>query len=254
MKAFILAAGNGERLRPITNTIPKCLVPIRGVPLLGIWLELCRRHQIDEVLINTHSHAEVLHNYVRHHSSGISVQTTHETHLLGSAGTLLENQGWIGSDSEFWVFYGDVLTNLDLQQMLSFHRTHNMVATLGVYAVPNPGQCGIVSIDEDHAVQDFVEKPTDPCGNLAFAGVLLATPAIFGEIPDDVPCDLGFHVLPRLSGRMTAYTVNEYLLDIGTFKNYQHAQLTWPGLDAEVAPGSVIDEPSFTPAITLQSA
>ena len=254
MKAFILAAGNGERLRPLTDGLPKCLVPIRELPLLGIWLELCRRHHIDEVLINTHAHAELVEDYLRRANNSIHVQTTYEEHLLGSAGTLLANEAWIGSDSEFWVFYGDVLTNLDLERMLTFHRSQKMMATLAVYAVPNPQQCGIVSIDNDKIIREFVEKPAEPCGNLAFAGVLIATPAIFSEIPDQTPADLGFHVLPKLLGKMAAYTVSEYLVDVGTLANYHHAQLSWPGLDAGVESEIGFDDRPLERASVLQPA
>src|SRR6266566_4064460 len=86
MKAFILAAGKGERLRPLTDKIPKCLVPIQSVPILGIWLELCRRHNVDEVLVNTHSHEDSVKSYLRDHSHGVRVQNAEEGTLLGSAG------------------------------------------------------------------------------------------------------------------------------------------------------------------------
>ncbi len=88
MKAFILAAGKGERLRPLTDTIPKCLLSIQSVPILGIWLELCRRHGIDEVLVNTHSHADSVKSYLRDHRHGVKVHIAEEGTLLGSAGTL----------------------------------------------------------------------------------------------------------------------------------------------------------------------
>src|SRR5258708_37325631 len=95
MKAFILAAGNGERLRPLTDTIPKCLLPIQGVPLLEIWLELCCRHGIGEVLVNTHSHAKAGRNVVRQRRDGLKGHLVQEETLLGSAGTLLANRRWI---------------------------------------------------------------------------------------------------------------------------------------------------------------
>src|SRR5690348_920761 len=104
MKAFILAAGNGERLRPVTDTLPKCLVSIRDLPVLAIWLELCRRNRIDDVLVNTHAHAELVRNYLRDNSHGVRVRITYEDQLLGSAGTILANRDWIGGH-DFWVLY-----------------------------------------------------------------------------------------------------------------------------------------------------
>jgi mannose-1-phosphate guanylyltransferase len=235
MKAFILAAGNGERLRPLTGTIPKCLVPIQGVPLLEIWLELCRRHGISEVLVNTHSHARAVQNVVRQRSDGLKVHLVQEETLLGSAGTLLAHRRWIEHGEDFWVFYGDVLTNMNLTRMLASHRAGGQIATIGVYRVAYPSQCGVVSVDQYHTVRDFTEKPSRPLSNLAFSGILVATSSIFDEIPRRTPADLGFHVLPNLVGRMAAYPISDYLVDVGTPASYRDAQLNWPGLGTSSA-------------------
>ena len=230
MKAVILAAGNGERLKPLTDTVPKCLVLVRGVPILGIWLELCRQNHINDVLINTHAHSEVVNRYLSDQGVNLRLTITYEEQLLGSAGTLQANRRWIMPDEAFWIFYGDVLSNVSLQPMLEFHKQHPSVATIGVYEVSNPSQCGIVCIDDDNTVQEFVEKPAESRGNLAFSGVMIGTPALLDAIPAQVPADLGFHVLPKLLGRMLAYKISEYLVDIGTPSAYQQAQLSWPGL------------------------
>lgn len=230
MKAFLLAAGKGERLRPLTESVPKCLVPIQTAPLLGIWLELCARHGINEILVNTHSHADIVHSYLRGNHGGAKVHITEEEILLGSAGTLLANRNWVKSERDFWIFYSDVLTNMNLADMLEFHRRKNQVATMGVYEVSNPRQCGIVAADPEGIVREFTEKPANPRNNLAFAGILLATPAIFEVVPHRIPADIGFDVLPKLVGRMAAYPISEYLVDVGTPSSYQKAQHTWPGL------------------------
>jgi mannose-1-phosphate guanylyltransferase len=160
------------------------------------------------------------------------VTVTYEERLLGSAGTLRANRDWIGSDDDFWIFYGDVLTNVRLELMLDFHRRQRSMATLGVYKVGNPRQCGIVSVDDEHIIRGFVEKPAEPRGNVAFSGVMIASPAILDGIPDQVPVDLGSHVFPKLLGKISAYPISEYLVDIGTPTAYQQAQLSWPGLEA----------------------
>lgn len=231
MKAFILAAGKGERLRPLTDTIPKCLLSIQGVPILGIWLELCRRHGIDEVLVNTHSHADSVKAYLQH-IRDVRLHIAEEETLLGSAGTVLTHRSWIGSDQEFGIFYGDVLTNTNLSAMFEFHRRSNQVVTLGVNRVADPRQCGIVTVDREGTIQEFVEKPANPSGDLAFSGVLLATSAIFDVIPRRAPADIGFDVLPKLAGRMAAYPISDYLVDIGTPASYRYAQDSWPGFAA----------------------
>ena len=79
-------------------------------------------------------------------------------------------------------------------------------------------------------IHQFVEKPKTPVGNLAFSGVMIGTPEMLDVIPSDIPADIGFHVLPRLTGRMLAFTIHDYLIDIGTMENYLIAQETWPGL------------------------
>lgn len=230
MKAFLLAAGHGTRLRPITDTIPKCLVPIRGTPLLSIWLRLCKQFGIDELLINVHAHAAMVQDFLRQNANGTQARVVEEQQLLGSAGTLRFHRDWVASDDLFWVFYADVLCRANLENMLRLHRQRRPAATLGVYEVFDPSRCGIVSTDGSGMIQQFVEKPTTPMGNLAFSGLMIATPQILDVIPSDTPADIGFHVLPRLTGRMLAFPIQDYLIDIGTMKNYLTAQETWPGL------------------------
>jgi mannose-1-phosphate guanylyltransferase len=230
VKAFLLAAGLGTRLRPITDSIPKCLVPIRGVPLLAIWLNQLAGLGIQEVLINLHTHAAAVRDFLTQNSNGLHIRVVEEPKLMGSAGTLRAGRDWIGSDDLFWVFYADVLNRADLDGMLRLHRQRRPAATLGVYEVPDPRRCGIVKTNEDGVIEQFVEKPTNPAGNLAFSGLMIGTPEMLAAIPEDTPADIGFHVLPHLAGRMLAFPIHDYLIDIGTMENYQWAQRTWPGL------------------------
>jgi mannose-1-phosphate guanylyltransferase len=231
MKAFLLAAGHGTRLRPITDNLPKCLVPIQGVPMLEIWLRLCERLGIVEVLINLHAHADVVRKFLdQRGQKNVRVQVAEEEQLLGSAGTLRANRKWVEHEDLFWVFYADVLHRADLQTMLRLHRHHGLAATLGVYKVPDPSRCGIVTTNAAGIIEAFVEKPQHPAGNLAFSGLMIGTRAMLDAIPEVLPADIGFHVLPQLNGQMLAFPINDYLIDVGTLQNYQHAQSTWPGI------------------------
>jgi mannose-1-phosphate guanylyltransferase len=234
MKAFLLAAGLGTRLRPYTDSTPKCLLPIRGVPMLEIWLALCRTHGISQILVNTHAHADAVRSFIRSHELGVQVTIVEEPELFGSAGTLRTNRDWVESEEKFWVLYADVLTSADLSAMLSSHLPSS-AATLGVYSVPDPQRCGIVTVDQNQVVKQFVEKPKLPAGNLAFAGILTGTQQLLDAIPDKPLADLAFDVLPLLAGRMRAFTISDYILDIGTPENYVLAQKNWPGLTAEFA-------------------
>lgn len=229
-KAVLLAAGLGTRLRPLTDNIPKCLVPIRGTPLLGIWLELLERFGVAEVLINSHAHSEKLSRFLHERSGNLKFTIAEEVELLGSAGTLAANRQWIGDAGCFWILYADVLTNANLGSILRFHQQHPSAATLGVCRVKNPSECGIVVLDPASRIEKFVEKPAHPPDNLAFSGILLGTSELLDVIPSKRPADIGFDVLPRLAGRMFAFEMDDYLLDIGTLENYERAQFTWPGL------------------------
>jgi mannose-1-phosphate guanylyltransferase len=236
LKAFLLAGGHGSRLRPLTDSLPKCLVPIQGKPLLDIWLDLCARSGISEVLINLHAHVRLVEDHLSGKCSPVSVRVAHEHRLLGSAGTIVANREWINSDPAFWVFYCDVLTNTNLRRMHEFHFLHGAVATVGLYQVPDPSRCGVALTDSSGIITSFEEKPKNPRSNWVFSGLLLASPSLLDFIPTIVPADIAFDVLPRLLGKLQAYHISDYVLDIGTVPNYQRAQITWPGMDRLSAP------------------
>ncbi len=230
MKAFLLAAGHGTRLRPLTDTMPKCMVPIRGRAMLDIWLEICEHAGIDEVLINLHAHSEPVRAALQRSKRGVKVHLSKEPVLLGSAGTLVCNRDWVATEPYFWVLYADVLTNANLNEMLQFHLKSAPVATIGSCRVKDPSRCGVLTFDPNFLVREFVEKPAHPRSDWAFSGIMIATPMLLDSIPSRLPVDLGFDVLPRLVGRMRAYPISDYLTDVGTMENYEAAQETWPGL------------------------
>src|ERR1700730_3670541 len=98
MKAFLLAGGLGTRLRPLTDSIPKCLLPVRGIPMLQIWFNLCRAYGIGEVLINVHSHREAVRQFLMRSKNDLKVRVFEEETLLGSAGTILANRDWVSDE------------------------------------------------------------------------------------------------------------------------------------------------------------
>jgi len=236
VKAFLLAAGLGTRLRPLTETTPKILLPINEKPLLEIWLDHLRQHGIREVLINTHWRPEKVEAFLEdQRNDHIRVVTYYEPSLLGSAGTLLANANWVADGEPFFILYGDNLTNVNLTKMAAFHRRHKFAFTLGVFQAANPKNCGIAEVDEDGVVTSFIEKPKRPKSDFAAAGVYLADRRIFRFFPikplDTVsePLDLGFHVIPRFVGNMKAYPIQDFLMDIGTPESYEQAQELWKG-------------------------
>lgn len=227
MKAFLMAAGTGTRLRPITDTVPKCLVPIRGVPLLDIWLDALERTGVDEVLLNVHYLPDRVMDHLARRTSKVPVVTSFEPELLGSAGTLRVNRSWIGEDARFLVCYADNLTDFDLRRLVAFHSERHATATLALFRAQNPSACGIVETDDTGRVISFEEKPARPTSDLANAGIYMFESAVLDEIPDRVPADIGFDLLPGLIGRSWAMPIEGYFRDIGTIEAYEHAQLEW---------------------------
>jgi len=198
--------------------------------MLAIWLNVCAELGVSEVLINLHAHADAVRKFLHQNErSHVHVRVAEEPELLGSAGTLAANRNWVSKENLFWIFYADVLHCADLSGMLQLHRQSEPAATLGVYEVPDPSRCGVVTVNAQNIVQDFVEKPANPTGNLAFAGLMIGTPKLLDVLPAYAPSDIGSDVLPRLKNQMMAFPIKDYLIDVGTLENYHKAQATWPG-------------------------
>lgn len=229
MKAYLLAAGLGTRLRPITDTVPKCLVPICGRPLLAWWMDLLGSCGVTQVLINTHYLPEPVRQFISDNNKKSSVKLieVYEEQLKGSAGTIRDNRDFVSGCDDFLIVYADNLTNADLAGMIEFHRTKHTPLTMGLFHTNRPKECGIAALDGDDRITEFVEKPEFPKSDLANAGVYVANKELFGHIPKEGVCDLGKDVLPGLVGRMCGFEIKDYLIDIGTMPNYEKAQEDW---------------------------
>ena len=139
MKAVLLAAGLGTRLRPLTDATPKCLVQVAGQTLLDIWLDMLAAVGVDEVLVNTHHLSEQVEAHVALRDDvPPSVRTVHEPELLGSAGTLRANRHLLEDDEMFLAVNADNLTDFDLRKLVDVHRTGGAVATITVFRTPRP--------------------------------------------------------------------------------------------------------------------
>jgi mannose-1-phosphate guanylyltransferase len=230
MKAFLLAAGYGTRLKPLTNTIPKCMVPIQGKPLLEWWMLLLAKHNITEVLLNTHYLPDQVHQYIQDFNVNhckIKIHEFYEPVLLGSGGTVQANKKFVDGEDAFLICYADNLTNVDLSAMVDFHKQKRCILTMGLFHTNNPQGCGIASINDKGMIYEFIEKPEHPQSNLANAGIYVASPAIFAYFPNKKEVDFGKDVLPLLINKMCGYEIKDYLLDIGTWTNYDKAQKEW---------------------------
>ncbi len=230
MRAFLLAAGMGTRLRPLTDRVPKCLVSIAGRPLLGWWIDLMERHGIDQVLINTHHLSEMVERYVREQNTKVKFVIFREPKLLGSAGTLRANREFVVDQKDFFIFYADNLTNYNLSDFLTTHRRSRSIFSMALFRANNIRSCGIAQIDSNGIITGFEEKPAQPKSNLANAGLYITEPSILDLIPEKECADIGFDLLPLLTGKMKGWIGQGYLRDIGTMENLKKAEEEWPAI------------------------
>ncbi|BDQ13336.1 nucleotidyltransferase family protein [Sediminibacterium sp. TEGAF015] len=221
MKAFLLAAGLGTRLKPITDTVPKCLVPVAGKPMLAYWFDLFRKHGITEVLINLNHLPDHVRQFVKENDQDIKVTLVYEETLLGSLGTILQNKYYIENEECFFIFYADTLTNVDLADMLRTHKSSGKPFTMGLFHADNPSSCGIAELDENNIIIGFEEKPQEPKSALANAGLYIMDTLLLNEIKSsqDKLLDIGYDLLPTLVSNMTGYKHINFVLDIGTPDN-----------------------------------
>ncbi len=228
MKAFLLAAGVGSRLRPITDTTPKCMLVIHDRPLLDIWLDALAAAGADEVLVNLHHLPTVVCRHVGARTAPPAVRTVFEPELLGSAGTLLAHREWVSNEESFLACYADNLTDFDLRSLISVHEAHDEPATLAVFHSENPSAGGVVELDRTGRVVGFTEKPDRPVSDLTNAGMYAFRTSVLDEIGGPPPIDIGYDLLPRLVGRARAVPVDGYFRDIGTPASYARAREEWP--------------------------
>jgi mannose-1-phosphate guanylyltransferase len=228
VKAFLLAAGVGSRLRPITDTTPKCMIVIDDRPLLDIWLDAFDRAGVDEVLVNLHHLPDVVRRHLATRTGPPLVRTSFEPELLGSAGTLLANREWVEGEDLFLVCYADNLTDFDLRSLIDAHREQGALATWTVFHSANPSAGGVVELDAVGRVIGFVEKPSEPVSDLTNAGMYAFDPNVLDEIDGGLPSDIGYNLLPRLVGRARAVLVEGYFRDVGTAEAYRRAREEWP--------------------------
>jgi mannose-1-phosphate guanylyltransferase len=235
MRALLLAAGLGTRLRPLTNYLPKCLVPIHGRPLLDYWLETLLDHGIEQVLINTHYMAPMVKQYLKKSSWLPHITLVHEKNLLGTGGTILQNRDFF-KDEAFLVAHADNLTIFDFQKFLHKHngRATGTEMTMMVFETPDPQSCGIVSLDSQGVVQAFHEKVINPPGNLANGAVyifeqsLVEWMAALGKIQ----VDLSTEVIPNFLGKIFTFRNALYHRDIGTMGSWIEANHDFPNRPA----------------------
>ncbi len=231
MKALLLSAGLGTRLRPITNTIPKCLVPINGKPLFEYWLENLSKVGITEFLVNTSYLSSQVEEYINNSIYKDKVTLIHETELLNTGGTLLENKEFFISNNNepFLLVHADNLSFCNFNNFIDTHknRPNNTEITMMLFKSNTPSSCGIVELDDENIVQQFYEKVENPPSNLANGAVYICEQSLFTFLESLGKKDIDFSndVLPNYLGKINTFLNDVYHRDIGTVESYALAQI-----------------------------
>ena len=230
-KALLLAAGLGTRLRPLTDVLPKCLVPICGRPLLGYWLEMLDRAGIQRIVVNLHHHADLVRRYVEQSPYAAKVTLAHEEKLLGTGGTLLANRRLL-EGGPVLVAHADNLSVFDPLDLLRHHarRPEGCVMTMMTFKSDDPRSCGVVETDHREVMAGFHEKVADPPGKIANAAVYVFEDSIFGELAamEKKTVNLSTEILPTMVDRALCYRNHEFHRDVGTLSSLLAAQFELP--------------------------
>lgn len=229
MKALLLCAGEGTRLRPITNTIPKPLVPINGKPLLTYWLENLSNAGVDQFLINTHYLHQEIEEYVKKSPFKDQITLVHEEVLLNTGGPIIANESFFDKDEPFMLVHADNLTICDFKAFIEAHKNKpkNCELTMMLFYTDNPRQCGIVELDQEGIVQEFFEKVENPPSNLANGAVYICEPSIIEFCKNLHKKDVDFSndVLGKFLGKINTFLNNNYHRDIGNIESYALSQI-----------------------------
>ena len=226
MKAILLAAGFGTRLKPLTDKVPKCLVLINGIPLLQIWLERLAASNIDRILVNTHYLADKVIEFVHNSKLKDLVLLTHEDILLGTAGTVFANHEFIGGEAVM-VIHADNLSIFDVNDFIRAHknRPSHCNMTMMLFETDDPASCGIVELDKSGVVKGFHEKSLSPPSNLANAAIYIIEPSLVNEYlaKNSKITDISTEIIPSNLGKIYTYLNSKYHRDIGNLESLRLA-------------------------------
>lgn len=225
-KTLLLAAGLGTRLRPITDTLQKCLVPINGKPLIEYWLENLSAVGVEDFLINTHYFADQMEEYIANSLYADKVTLVHEEELLGTGGTVLANRDFFGNEP-FMVVHADNLCFCDFNEFLKAHanRPNMCEITMMLFETDDPKSCGIVELDDKGVVIAFHEKVSNPPSNLANGAVYIFESLVLDSLTrhGSKTFDLSIDVVSGFLGRIYTFLNAQYHRDIGTMESYRLA-------------------------------
>lgn len=229
MKAMVLAAGKGTRLMPLTSEVPKPLAPVAGKPIMEYTFELLAQAGVDEAHVNICYLADVILEHYGQEAwiNGMTVEFSREERLMGTAGGVGRLADRFGET--FVVIMGDALTDVDLEEVVAFHKQKGALATLALMRVDDTSRYGVVELDREGNVMDFQEKPRpqDAISDLANTGIYVLEPEVLDYVPRDAFSDFAEDVFPRLLAagvKFVGYEGEFYWSDVGTLEAYREAQ------------------------------
>lgn len=227
IKVMIMAAGVGSRLDPLTQCVPKPLVPIANRPVMDILFEKLTAIGVKDVIANTYYLAEKIIDKYKNNSFGINFNYIKEETLSGTAGGLKKCQHFFDRDKAFLVLSADGLSNADLVKGIEAHKNSNAIATIGIKQVfeEEIPHFGVVVTDDDGFITEFQEKPSieEAKSNYINTGIYIFDYKIFDYIPENTFYDFAKNVFPELlkNKSINTFEINEYWSDIGTLEQYK---------------------------------
>jgi mannose-1-phosphate guanylyltransferase/mannose-1-phosphate guanylyltransferase/phosphomannomutase len=226
MKAMLLAAGLGTRLRPLTYELPKPMVPVLGRPVMEHIIKLLARHGFDDVIANLHYFPDLIRGRFGDGSAyGVRLSYSFEPELMGTAGGVRNVRDHFG-DETFLIISGDALTDIDLTRLWEAHKAKGGIATLALKRVDDTREFGVVIVDDEGRIQGFQEKP-DPAealSNLGNCGIYVFEPEIFDYFPETQFVDWAMDVFPALLAQDVSFHGSEfpeYWNDVGSLEEYR---------------------------------
>ena len=265
MKAMALAAGKGTRLFPLTGQVPKPMAPVVNTPIIEHIFDLLAGHGIEEVRVNVHYLADALLDAYGEESrvNGMSVHLEREDRLLGTAGGVKRLADRF--DDTFVIVSGDALTDVNITELVDFHKEKGALATIALRRVFDTSEFGVVEVDDEANIRGFQEKPSpeQAISTLANTGIYVLEPRALDYIPEDTFFDFAQDVFPQFlenEERFVGYQQDFYWSDIGTLEAYRQAQYDvlsgrvgveipgekrgdglWVGEDAQIHPAAEIE-------------
>lgn len=230
MKAVLLSGGEGTRVRPFTLTTPKPLLPVANLPLIYYQFSLLKKYNIDEIIVGVGYKSDCFRKVIGPlaKKTGVKVVFSPENRPLGTGGGLRNACGFFGKKDKgpFIVFNGDVVSDCNLEKILSVHKEKGAYAAIGLVKVNDPSSYGLVMMDAESGIKKFIEKPKpeEIVADTVNAGIYIFSPEVFDEIPQGKPVSLEREVIPSLlekGKKMAGYVHYGYWIDVGTVDKYR---------------------------------